>query len=190
VGFALDDQAAELAPPLNPRARPPLLAAAPSPDPPSAARGDTPERYTRTLAVSIAPTGDLALVFLGMNEPPDLYPYQVLCRRTDAGWEEDSGSNGSGSIFTTTEAGRRVEVESVWGPAPSSGGPRSIRLQGKTHNVAVANGYSFAAAWTAGDEPDEPEDGGTAFINERQVALASPRELGQPPPRHRGRIER
>ena len=50
-------------------------------DPEAAARESIPPQFARTLGVSLSPDGDHAVVLLGTNEPPDLYPYQVICRR-------------------------------------------------------------------------------------------------------------
>ena len=54
--------------------------------PEEAARGDIPPRYARALSVSVSPDGDEAIVVLGTNEEPYVYPYEVSCllRKTPA----------------------------------------------------------------------------------------------------------
>ena len=49
--------------------------------PEEAARGDIPARHARALSVSVSPEGDEAIVLLGTNEEPFLYPYEEHCVR-------------------------------------------------------------------------------------------------------------
>src|SRR5919197_5318392 len=84
-------------------------------DPEAAARESIPRQFARTLAMAVAPDGNSAVVLLGTNEPPDLYPYKVVCQRSRDGWEEGASSNGPG---WTSLSGGRGGVETYWGEAP------------------------------------------------------------------------
>jgi hypothetical protein len=58
------------------------------------------------LATALAPDGNHAVVLLGTNEPPKLYPYQVVCGRSEDGWVEGISGNGPGwSTTRDTEEG-------------------------------------------------------------------------------------
>jgi hypothetical protein len=89
-----------------------------------AARGDIPSRYARALAVEFSPDGDHAVVLLETNEPPFVYPYQVVCSRGEDGWAEGISGNGpgqtlvEGTLWVRTEwretAGGHVLMADWW----------------------------------------------------------------------------
>jgi hypothetical protein len=117
-------------------------------DPEAAARGSVSPRFARTLAVSIAPGGDCAVVLLGTNEPPDLYPYQVICWRRGDGWEEGASANGPGWTGVSGDIG----IETYWGEAPDGASEVVVPHRGARHRVSVTNGYYLFVAW------NEPAD--------------------------------
>lgn len=113
-------------------------------DPEAAARGSIPPRFAHTLAVAVAPGGDLAVVLLGTNEPPDLYPYQVICKRSRDGWEEGASANGPG---WTSVSGGAVGIETYWGEAPEGASEVVVPHHGERHRVPVTNRYYLFVAW-------------------------------------------
>lgn len=62
--------------------------------------------------------GWYAVVLLATNEPPYLYPYQVVCSREKDGWEEGTSGNGPG--WTHLDGG--VGVRTFWDKAPNQAG--------------------------------------------------------------------
>jgi hypothetical protein len=54
--------------------------------PAEAARGNIPARYARPIAAELSPDGRDAVVLLGTNEEPVLYPYFVVCHLESDGW--------------------------------------------------------------------------------------------------------
>jgi hypothetical protein len=113
-------------------------------DPEAAARGSIPAEFARTLALAIAPDGEHAVVLLGTNEPPDLYPYQVICQQGPEGWEESASANGPG---WTSVAGGDVGLETYWGEAPEGASEVLVSHRGVSHRVPVTNGYYVFVAW-------------------------------------------
>jgi hypothetical protein len=113
-------------------------------DPEAAARADIPAKFARTLAVAVAPDGEYAVVLLGTNEPPYLYPYQVICRRSRDGWEEEASGNGPG---WTSVRGGDVGIETEWGEAPEGSSAVAVQHGAQRHRVAVTNGYFLFVAW-------------------------------------------
>jgi hypothetical protein len=131
----------------------------------AAARGDIPERHAMTLGVVMAPGGDLALVLLGTDGPPGPYPYQVLCRLTPDGWEQESSSNGSGWTATATNAaGLTVGVETAWGRASRGETEVELLVAGVSHRAPVRHGYYLAVEW------DVPDSGGATDDAEGQAS--------------------
>jgi hypothetical protein len=86
--------------------------------PEEAARGEIPEPYARVLGTAMSPDGNNAVVLLGTNEPPRLYPYQVVCERREQGWVEEIGGNGPGCSTTSSENEPNVGVATLWDEAP------------------------------------------------------------------------
>ena len=107
------------------------------PDPGSAARGSITERYARALAVSISPDGGTAVVLLGTNEPPQLYPYEVECHREADGWHEGNSSNGEGWKAVGEDG---TGVLTAWGE-DSRRSEGTITLAGERLKVPVVDGY-------------------------------------------------
>jgi hypothetical protein len=85
-----------------------------APTPEEAARGGIPERYARALGVVYSPDGNHAVVLLGTNEPPFLYPYQVVCGRGEDGWYEGISGNGPGWSTTSNEGEPNAGVATDW----------------------------------------------------------------------------
>jgi hypothetical protein len=108
--------------------------------PEEAARGEIPERYARVLGVAYSPSGADAVVLLGTNEPPVLYPYQVLCGRGELGWYEGMSGNGPGWSTTQEEDGPNVGVVTLWDEAPPGVRAAVVSFGGREHDVPVLNG--------------------------------------------------
>ena len=122
------------------------------PDPESAARGDIPARFARTLGLAMSPEGDRAVVLLGTNEPPAVYPYEVICARTEDGWEDVASSNGCGwTAVSWDDSATNLGVETVWGEASAGVEAIAISFNGGTVRAPVVGGYYFWVAW---DVPD------------------------------------
>jgi hypothetical protein len=116
--------------------------------PENAARGDIPARYCRRLGASVAPDGRNAVVLLGTNEPPLLYPYLVNCHFEAGRWVEDHGSNGSGWSPTHKDAeGRWVGVLAEWEDAPHGAEAAILEYDGEETKVPVVDRYYFFAKW-------------------------------------------
>lgn len=123
--------------------------------PEEAARGDIPARYARALSVSVSPDGDEAIVVLGTNEEPYLYPYEVNCSRENGRWFDGGGSNGVG--FGWSPRWRR-DNEPTLGVLRLSGELHDdvrevvVAWNGREHRCAASSGYFFFTEW------DVPED--------------------------------
>jgi hypothetical protein len=122
-------------------------------DPEAASRGDIPARFARALAGAVSPQREYAVVLLGTNEPPSLYPYEVVCERTQDGWEELVGRNGPGRTGVSGD----VRIESYSGEAPQGSSEVVVEHAGQRHSVPVRNGYYLFVAWsvTAGVSWDD-----------------------------------
>jgi len=137
-----------------------------APTPEEAARGEIPERYARLLGVVYSPDEEHAVVLLGTNEPPFLYPYQVICGRGENGWYEEISGNGSGWSTTSNldevEAGApNLGVITDWDEAPPEATAAVVSFDGQDHEVPVREGYFLFAAW---DVPDGlPSDAYPSF---------------------------
>ncbi len=103
-------------------------------------------RYARVLAGE--QNGSHAVVLLGTNELPYLYPYQVVCSREGEGWVEGTGGNGPGWTYLENDFG----VRTFWGEAPA--GAESVRVPyaGTVYNAPVREGYFFLAVWRVPSE--------------------------------------
>jgi hypothetical protein len=126
------------------------------PTPQAAARGDLPAPFAQTLGFTRSPDGQHALVLIGVNDPDNTYPYQVLCHRHGAGdrWVQGSSANGPGWTATGDEA-QDVGVLSAWGPAAPSADVAVVEFAGRERDVAVRHGYYLFVAWGVGsDERD------------------------------------
>jgi hypothetical protein len=107
--------------------------------PERAARDDIPEQFARTLAVSISPDGTEAIVLLGTNEPPDLYPYQSDIRRDVDGWLSGGGSN--------------MQIQgTLWDEAPPDANVAIVEYERTEYEVPVVNGYFHFSPWDFGKD--------------------------------------
>jgi hypothetical protein len=90
----------------------------------------------------------MAVVLLGTNEPPDLYPYEVVCLRGDDGWDGRAESNSCGwtEVFDPDGEGS-IRVETAWGEAPAGATEIAISFSGGACRVPVVDGYYFWVAW-------------------------------------------
>jgi hypothetical protein len=127
-----------------------------APTPEEAARGEIPERYARVLATAVAPDGNHAVVLLGTNEPPKLYPYQVVCGRGEDGWVEGVSGNGPGWSSTAGEGEPNLGVATLWDEAPVSARAAKVVFEGREHEAPVRNSYFLFAAWDAPDDAAHP----------------------------------
>jgi hypothetical protein len=130
--------------------------------PEEAARGDIPARFARALATAISPDQSTAVVILGTNEEPFLYPYEVICYRKEGRWFEGSGSNGIGVGWTTTSGGDRGEMQlgvlRLVGEAPEGVRAVVVGYKSEEHRVPVLmNGFFIFAAWDVPDDYEPPE---------------------------------
>jgi hypothetical protein len=114
----------------------------------AAARGDIPERYARPLGILVR--GDRALVVLGTNEPPWLYPCLVFCERGDDGLWHEAGSEGPGVGHTDWE-GATVLCEE----APPGAATVIVRYGGEDYEVGVEAGWFTFVSWER--RPGRPE---------------------------------
>ena len=83
--------------------------------PTEAARGDIPARYALPIAVELSSDGRDAVVLLGTNEEPVLYPYLVVCQLESDGWHEGSGGSVGGFSWYALPDGPRM-LESASSP--------------------------------------------------------------------------
>jgi hypothetical protein len=123
--------------------------------PEEAARGDIPERYARALSVAISPDGDEAIVVLGTNEEPYLYPYEEHCFREGGHWFGGSGISGIGfgwSLRTIRESGPALGVVRLSGEVPDGVREVVVEWDGREQRVPATDGYFFFTRW------DVPED--------------------------------
>jgi hypothetical protein len=119
-----------------------------APTPEEAARGEIPERYARALGVAYSPDGNHAVVLLGTNEPPSLYPYQVLCGRGEGGWYEGISGNGPGwSTTKDAEDDPNLGVVTLWDEAPPEAAAAVISFDALEHEAPVRESYFLFAAW-------------------------------------------
>jgi hypothetical protein len=127
-----------------------------APTPEEAARGGIPERYARFLGIARSPDGNHAVVLLGTNEPPFLYPYQVVCGLGESGWVEEMSGNGPGWSTTADDphdsGASNIGVATDWAEAPPGATAAVVSFAGQEHEVPVREGYFLFAAWNvAGD---------------------------------------
>ena len=123
-----------------------------APTPEEAARGEIPERYARVLGVAYSPDRDDAVVLLGTNEEPNLYPYQVLCGRGEEGWYQGTSGNGPGWSSTSSPGEPNIGVATDWDEAPPRARAAIVSFDGREHEVPVTNGYYLFAAWEVPDD--------------------------------------
>jgi hypothetical protein len=123
------------------------------PTPEAAARGSIPEQYGHVLHTSLSPDGRHALVLLGTNEPPELYPYQVLCERQTDGWVESVSGNGPGWSSTSDPGDpENAGVATDWGEAPPAAHSALVRFDGTDHEAPVNQGYFLFVAWGVSED--------------------------------------
>jgi len=117
--------------------------------PEEAARGDIPERYARALSVSVSPDGGEAIVVLGTNEEPYLYPYEVNCSRMGDRWFEGSGSNGLGVGWSPRQrrGGEMLGVVRLSGEVHTQVREVIVAWNGGEHRCEVSSGYFFFTEW-------------------------------------------
>lgn len=121
--------------------------------PETAARGDTPERYSRALACSRSPDDQHAFVLLGTNEPPDLHPYLVVCHRGEDGWVDGNSANADMWFPTPSDDGDSDRGGlAVWNQAPEGAQSVQLRFRGVDHRIPTVDGYYLFVAW------DTPQD--------------------------------
>lgn len=105
------------------------------------------------LGVAYSPDGNHAVVLLGTNEPPFLYPHQVLCGRGENGWCEGTSGNGPGwSSTRDAEDEPNLGAATVWDEAPAGATAAVVSFEGGEHEVPVREGDFLFAAW---DTPDD-----------------------------------
>jgi hypothetical protein len=132
--------------------------------PEHAALAGFPVGQARVLAIAQSPTGDHAVVLLGTNEEPVLYPYEVDCERDDSGWVERGGGNGPGWRALAPDQGdaagnANLGVTTDWAEAPAQARAAVVRYRGDDHQVPVSHGYFLFAAWDvpAAESNERPE---------------------------------
>jgi hypothetical protein len=86
-------------------------------------------------------------VLLGTNEPPLLYPYQVVCGRGEGGWSEGISGNGPGWSTTSSEGEPNLGVVTDWAEAPIDAAAAVVSFDGQEHQLPVREGYFRFAAW-------------------------------------------
>ena len=127
-----------------------------APTPEEAARGELPERYARVLGVAYSPDGNHAVVLLGTNEEPYLYPYQVVCGLGEFGWVEEMSGDGPGWSTTADDPhdseASKLGVATDWDEAPPVAIAAVVSFHGKDHVVPVHEGYFLFAAWNVPDD--------------------------------------
>jgi hypothetical protein len=128
------------------------------PTPEAAARGRVSERYAHVLGCAASPDGRHAVVLLGMNEPSDFYPYQVLCERAADGWAEGTSGNGAGWSSMGDDDPANPGVVTSWGEAPTNARAALVAFGGTDHEVPVSGGYYLFVAWDVpeADASDAP----------------------------------
>jgi hypothetical protein len=100
------------------------------------------------LSVSISADDRHALVLLGMNQPPQIYPYQVLCERHDDGWVESISANGPGwSSTSDPDEAEDIGVLTEWGEAPADARLAVVSFDGREHDASVSDCYYLFVAW-------------------------------------------
>jgi hypothetical protein len=123
--------------------------------PGEAARGDIPPKYARALAVLSSPDGRHAVVLLGTNEEPIVYPYVVVCHKVDDEWQGGSGGNGAPGLnwSSISEPGdaQNLGVLIFAEEAPAAATAAVVRWRGRERTVPVAHGYIFIADWYVSD---------------------------------------
>jgi hypothetical protein len=113
-----------------------------APTPEDAARGEIPERYARALGVVHSPDGNHAVVLLGTNESPFLYPYQVVCGRGEGGWYEGMSGNGPGWSTTSSEGEPNIGVATLWDEAPPGATAAVVSFEGHEHECPSVRAIS------------------------------------------------
>jgi hypothetical protein len=116
--------------------------------PTEAARGDIPARYARPIAVELSSDGRDAVVLLGTNEEPVLYPYLVVCQLESDGWHESSGGRVGGfSWYALPDRSEDVGVCIFTDEAPPGATQALIRSRGAERRIPVSHGYLLVAEW-------------------------------------------
>jgi hypothetical protein len=122
-----------------------------SSSPGEAARGDIPPKYARALAVLSSPDVRHAVVLLGTNEEPVVYPYVVVCHKVDDEWQGGSGGNGAPGLTwsSISEPGdaQNLGVLIFAEEAPAAATAAVVRWRGRERTVPVTYGYIFMADW-------------------------------------------
>jgi hypothetical protein len=137
------------------------------PTPEDAAREQIPTNFAHILAVFHSPDGRFAAVFLGTNEPPDIYPYVELCRKDGDGWVSDGGIDGAGWM-STSDPGDPVNVGVTvdYGEAPPDARSAIIDDGSGERRVSIVDGFYSVAIWNVpSDQPYAPGRGIKGFIS-------------------------
>jgi hypothetical protein len=116
--------------------------------PAEAARGNIPARYARPIAAELSPDGRDAVVLLGTNEEPVLYPYLVVCHLESDGWRQGFGGNAGGfSWYALPHRPEDVGVCIFTDEAPPGATQALIRSRGKERRIPVSHGYLLVSEW-------------------------------------------
>jgi hypothetical protein len=125
--------------------------------PEEAARGDIPERYARALVTEVSPDGRWAVVLLGTNEEPALYPYVETCSAEGGRWFERSGSSFGGSGWSSLDPDASNGLYYLCGEAPTGAVEAVVSYRDEERRVPVVSGYFIFVAWDIPEEfPEEP----------------------------------
>lgn len=87
-----------------------------TPEDAATAEDSVPPQYANIVAVEYSPDGDRAVVFIAYNEPPEVEPYVVLCKKTPGGWVEGRGGSGGGISWMSTSDDGSLGVRTTWDP--------------------------------------------------------------------------
>lgn len=112
------------------------------PTPEEAALGGFPRHAARVLCREVC--GDHAVVLLGTNRAPRLYPYEVFCHRSAGEWSELGSANGPGWRPTGPDG---AGVLTLWREVPDGAGEVVVRHRGLEHRRPVSEGFFLLALW-------------------------------------------
>lgn len=117
--------------------------------PERAARLGVPERYSHVLA--LAPARELAVVLVGLNEPPAVWTEAVVCRPAAGGWAPGPASLWPGWIPAGPGA---LGVVVLWGWVPDRFRRVVVGWREEEHRVPALGGWFLFAGAEA--RPEEP----------------------------------
>lgn len=110
------------------------------PTPESAAAGDVADRYVTHISTSIDPSGDYALVLLGMDAGTDLYGDESFCYRRSNRWYQ--AWSGNGNQFYPP-----LGLYSDWGEAPKNAIGARVSFQGTVYDCPAKGGLYHFVVW-------------------------------------------